>query len=52
MVNGVQKTEVFWMPCLMPDDDLTGPNRVLYAVLIEAGVSVANNPGLRGKIAG
>jgi hypothetical protein len=25
-----QYPEVFWKPWLMPDDDLTGPNRVLY----------------------
>jgi hypothetical protein len=36
----------------MPDHDLTGPNRMLYTVLIKAGDSVANNPGLRRMIAG
>jgi hypothetical protein len=36
----------------MPNDDLTGPNRVLYTVLVETDVSVANNPGLRRMIAG
>ena len=36
----------------MPNDDLTGPNRVLYTVLVETDISVANNPGLRRMIAG
>jgi len=52
IANIVHKTEVFWTSCLMPDHDLTGPNRMLYTVLIEAGVSVANNFGLRRMIAG
>ena len=35
----------------MPDYDLTDPNRVLYNVLVETNVAVANNPGLRRMIA-
>jgi hypothetical protein len=37
---------------VIPNFDLTGSNRVFYTVLVEAAVSVANNPGLRRMIAG